>query len=91
MTDKYTTMLKKYLQFPGRLEVAIAGFDKPKLDLTLGTGWAIPEYVHHTVKGEMMWQIYLGASIGTNGIEIPFHWFFTITQHDWSELWISEK
>ncbi len=59
MTVKHTTLLNKYLQLPDRLEAAIAGLDEEQLNLTLGKGWSIREYVHHTVEGELMWQLFL--------------------------------
>lgn len=91
MTDKQTILLEKYLKLPGRLEAAIEGMDEAQLDLTLGTGWSIREYVHHTVEGEMIWQIFLRAILGTNGIEIPIQWYFAITQDAWAERWASGK
>jgi hypothetical protein len=91
MTGKQTILLEKYLKLPARLEAAIEGLDEAQIDLTLGTGWSIREYVHHTVEGEMMWQIFLRAILGTNGIEFPIQWYFAITQDAWAERWASGK
>jgi uncharacterized damage-inducible protein DinB len=91
MTVSHGSLLKSYLKLPDRLEGAIAGLDEAQLDLTLGTGWSIREYVHHTVEGEQMWQIFLRAILGMNGIEIPIQWYFALTQDDWAKRWVSSK
>jgi hypothetical protein len=91
MTDTNVSLLKRYLKLPDRLEAAIAGLDEAQLDLTMGTGWSIREYVHHTVEGELMWQNYLRAIVGTNGLQIPIPWYFDHSQDEWAELWASGK
>jgi hypothetical protein len=90
MNNKHETILKKYLQLPDRLEAAIAGLRESDLDLR-GEGWSIRQYVHHTVEGELMWQLYLRAILGTNGIEFPIQWYFAISQDEWAEHWVSDK
>jgi hypothetical protein len=87
----HDSLLKRYQELPDRLEAAIAGLSEAQLDLTPGTGWSIREYVHHTVEGELMWQVFLRAILGTDGIEFPIQWYFTITQDDWAERWVSGK
>ena len=57
MADTHVTLLKRYLKLPDRLETAIAGLSESQLDLTLDSGWSIREYVHHTVEGELIWQV----------------------------------
>ena len=91
MTDSNASLLKRYLKLPDRLEAAIAGLDDEQLDLTLGRGWSIREYVHHTVEGEQMWQLFLRAMLGKDGIEIPIQWYFDLTQDDWAKRWASGK
>jgi uncharacterized damage-inducible protein DinB len=91
MTDSTNSLLKRYLKLPDRLEAAIAGLNDEQLDLTLGTGWSIREYVHHTVEGEQMWQLFLRAMLGKDGIEIPIQWYFDLTQDDWAKRWASGK
>lgn len=91
MSANHTTLLNKYLKLPNRLETAIAGLEQKQLDLTLDKGWSIREYVHHTVEGELIWQLFLRAIIGTNGIEFPIRWYFGISQDDWAERWSSGK
>src|SRR3989304_736625 len=91
MTVNHATLLKKYLELPVQLETSIDGLDEEQLDLTLGTGWSIREYVHHTVEGELIWQLFLRAIIGTNGIEFPIRWYFAITQDEWAMRWASGK
>ena len=90
MSDKHNILLKKYLQLPDRLEAAIAGLSESDLDLK-GEGWSIRQYVHHTVEGEAMWQLFLRATLGTNGIEIPIQWYFAISQDEWAQHWASDK
>jgi DinB superfamily len=90
VSEKHAVLLKKYLQLPGRLEAAVAGLSEPDFDLR-GTGWSIREYVHHTVEGELLWQVNLRAIIGTNGIEFPFQWYFDLSQDQWAEKWGSCK
>ncbi len=91
MSNSHEMLLKKYLHLPERLEAAIAGLDEAQLDLTLEAGWSIREYVHHTVEGELMWQIFLRAILGTDGIEFPVQWYFVINQDDWAKRWASGK
>jgi hypothetical protein len=91
MTSKHNILLEKYLLLPNRLEAAIAGLNEVQLNLTLGTGWSIREYVHHTVEGELIWQMFLRAILGTNGIEFPIHWYFALTQDEWAKRWAYGK
>jgi hypothetical protein len=91
MSTLHDPLLKRYLKLPERLEAAIAGLDEAQLDLTLGTGWSIREYVHHTVEGELMWQLFLRAILGTDGIELPIQWYFAMPQDDWAERWAFRK
>ncbi len=63
MSGTHDVLLKKYLQLPDRLEAAIAGLSESDLDLR-GEGWSIREYVHHTVEGELLWQVNLRAIRG---------------------------
>jgi len=91
MTRAHDSLLKRYLKLPDRLEAAIAGLDEALLDLTLGSGWSIREYLHHTVEGELMWQMFLRAILGRDGIEFPIQWYLTITQDEWAECWASGK
>ena len=91
MTAANDSLLERYLQLPERLEAAISGLSEEQLDLTLGTGWSIREYVHHTVEGEQMWQLFLRAILGTNGIQFPIQWYFAIPQDEWAERWASAK
>ncbi len=87
MTDSNEALLARYLQLPDRLETAIAGLSESQLDLALDTGWSIRTYVHHTVEGEMIWQVNLRAILGRNGIEFPFTWYFGLRQDDWADCW----
>jgi hypothetical protein len=91
MPNTHETILKKYLQLPERLEAAIAGLSEADLDLTLGEGWSIRQYVHHTVEGELMWQVNLRVIIGTNGVEFPFRWYFALPQDEWVQRWAYDK
>jgi hypothetical protein len=91
MNAENNALLEKYLQLPGRLEAAITGLDETDLDLTLGKGWSIRAYVHHTVEGELMWQVNLRAILGRDGIEFPFGWYFGLPQDEWAERWIYGK
>jgi len=90
MSENHDALLKKYLQLPDRLEAAVAGLSESDLDLR-GEGWSIRQYVHHTVEGELMWQLYLRAILGTNGIEFPIQWYFAISQDEWAQHWASDK
>jgi len=90
MNGTHEVLLKHYLQLPDRLEAAIAGLSESDLDLR-GEGWSIRQYVHHTVEGELMWQLFLRAILGTNGIEFPIQWYFAISQDEWAERWVSAK
>jgi hypothetical protein len=87
MSDKHDFLLKKYLQLPDRLEAAIAGLDEAGLDWKGREGWSIRSYVHHTVEGEMIWQVNLRAAAGCDGIEFPMGWYFTREQDSWAEAW----
>jgi hypothetical protein len=90
MSEAHDVLLKKYLQLPERLEAAIDGLSEPELDLR-GEGWSIRKYVHHTVEGELMWQLFLRAIIGTDGIEFPIQWYFALSQDEWADRWASNK
>ena len=90
MSATHDVLLRKYLELPGRLETALAGLGESGLDLR-GDGWSIRQYVHHTVEGELMWQLYLRAIIGTDGIEFPIQWYFAIPQDKWADCWASDK
>lgn len=90
MSDKHDALLKKYLQLPDRLEAAIAGLDEDGLDLK-AEGWSIRAYVHHTVEGELMWQLYLRAILGRDGAEFPIQWYFGLPQEEWAERWAYGK
>ena len=72
MSEKHTLLLKKYLQLPDRLEAAIAGLDEAGLDWKGKGGWSIRSYVHHTVEGELIWQV--------NSVGLPCRWTFTVTE-----------
>jgi hypothetical protein len=91
MADKHDTLLKRYLQLPDRLEAAIAGLSETDLDLSLEDGWSIRAYVHHTVEGEYLWQMLLRTMVGSDGIELPFQWYFTRSQDAWAESWGYQK
>jgi hypothetical protein len=86
MSPKHDVLLKKYLQLPDRLEAAIAGLNESDFDLR-STGWSIRQYVHHTVEGELLWQINLRAAAGCDGIAFPMNWYLTQEQDIWAERW----
>ena len=86
MSGTHDVLLKKYLQLPDRLEAAIAGLSESDLDLR-GEGWSIREYVHHTVEGELLWEINLRAAAGYDGIAFPMTWYFVQNQDTWAERW----
>jgi DinB superfamily len=90
MSQTHVVLIKKYLQLPERLEAAITGLSESNLDLR-AEGWSIREYVHHTVEGELLWQVNLRAILGTDGIEFPFQWYFTLSQDEWAQCWASDK
>jgi hypothetical protein len=90
MSGSHNVLLKKYLGLPDRLETAIAGLCESDLDLR-DTGWSIREYIHHTVEGELLWQVNLRAILGTDGIEFPFKWYFLLSQDEWAQKWVSCK
>jgi len=90
MSGSHDVLLKKYLELPGRLEAAVAGLSESDLDLR-GEGWSIRQYVHHTVEGELMWQLFLRAILGTDGIEFPIQWYFALSQDEWAQHWASDK
>jgi hypothetical protein len=90
MSTSHDFLFKKYLALPDRLEAAVAGLSEADLDLK-GEGWSIRQYVHHTVEGELIWQVNLRAILGTNGIEFPFQWYFLLSQDEWAEKWASDK
>jgi hypothetical protein len=86
MSEKHAVLLKKYLQLPDRLEAAIAGLSESDLDLR-GEGWSIRQYIHHTVEGELLWEINLRAAAGYDGITFPMTWYFVQAQETWAECW----
>ena len=86
MSSTHAVLLKKYLQLPDRLEAAIAGLSESDLDLR-GSGWSIRQYVHHTVEGELLWQINLRAAVGFDGIAFPMTWYLIQEQDSWAERW----
>jgi hypothetical protein len=87
MGNSHDLLLKKYLQLPDRLEAAIAGLDEAGLDWKGKQGWSIRSYVHHTVEGELIWQVNLRAAAGCDGIAFPMGWYFTQPQDKWAEQW----
>jgi hypothetical protein len=89
--DSDQALLERYKQLPDRLETAISGLSESQLDLTLDTGWSIREYVHHTVEGELIWQINLRAILGRDGIDFPFGWYFGLKQDEWADCWSYAK
>ena len=90
MRGRHDSLLKRYLLLPGRLEAAIAGLDEAGLDLRT-EGWSIRAYVHHTVEGELMWQLFLRAIVGRDGIEIPIQWYLGLDQDEWAERWAYDR
>jgi hypothetical protein len=90
MSTSHDSLLIKYLALPERLEAAVAGLSEADLDLR-GEGWSIREYVHHTVEGELLWQVNLRAITGVDGIEFPFQWYFTLSQDEWARRWASNE
>ena len=86
MSVKHEVLLKKYLQLPDRLEAAIAGLSESDLDLK-GDGWSIRQYIHHTVEGELLWEINLRAAAGCDGIAFPMNWYLVQNQDTWAERW----
>jgi hypothetical protein len=80
-------LLEGYCQLPDQLESAVSGLSDAALDLTLGEGWSIREYAHHTVESEYMWQLFLRAVLGKDGIEIPIQWYFSLSQEQWARGW----
>lgn len=91
MSAPHHPLLRRTLQLPNRLETAIAGLEEAHFDLTSGTGWSIREYVHHTVEGELMWQMCLRVILGTSGVEFPIHWYFSKPQENWGKSWGTGK
>lgn len=87
MNEKHEFLLNKYLQLPDRLEAAITGLDQVKLDWSGKEGWSIRTYVHHTVEGELIWEINLRAAAGCDRIVFPMAWYFTQEQDTWAERW----
>ena len=87
MSEQHDVLLKKYLQLPDRLESAITGLDESGLELKGSQGWSIRQYVHHTVEGELLWQINLRAAAGYDGIAFPMTWYFVQEQDIWAERW----
>jgi DinB superfamily len=91
MSGKRDVLLRKYLQLPNLLEASIDGLTEADLDLTKGEGWSIRAYVHHTVEGELMWQLFLRVILGRDGIEFPIQWYFGLPQEEWAERWVYRK
>ena len=91
MREKHEILLKRYLDLPARLEAAIAGLNEAQLDLALEEGWSIRAYVHHTVEGEYLWQVLLRTMVGSDGIELPFQWYFIQSQDRWAEKWAYDR
>lgn len=91
MTDSHAALIEKTLLLPDLLESSVAGLDDASLDLGLSTGWTIREYVHHTVEGGLMWQMFLRAITGTSGIEFPIQWYFALSQEEWGKYWAFDK
>ena len=91
MSKSHAVLLNRYLQLPEKLEDAIRGLSEADLNLTRGEGWSIRAYVHHAVEGELMWQMFLRAILGTNGIEFPIQWYFAIPQDVWAQNWAYDK
>jgi len=87
MADSHEHLLKKYLQLPDRLESALAGLDETELDWKGKEGWSIRAYVHHTVEGELIWEVNLRAAAGHDGIAFPMAWYFCQDQDTWAEQW----
>ena len=87
MSEKHALLLKKYLQLPDRLETAIAGLDEAGLDWKSKEGWSIRAYVHHTMEGELIWQINLRAAAGCDGIAFPMDWYLSQEQDTWAKHW----
>ncbi len=83
--------MKRYLQLPDLLEAVITGLNETDLNLTIGEGWSIRSYIHHTVEGEWMWQLFLRAIVGRNGIEFPISWYFGLPQMEWARQWAYES
>jgi hypothetical protein len=90
VTQSHAGLIRRYLQLPERLEAAIAGLDEAQLNLK-NEGWSVRQYVHHTVEGELMWQLFLRAIVGNDGIEFPIQWYFARSQEQWADFWASEK
>ncbi len=86
MSTTHEVLLKRYLQLPDRLETAIAGLSESELDLR-GTGWSIRQYVHHTVEGELLWEVNLRAAAGCDGIAFPMTWYLVQDQDTWADRW----
>jgi len=47
--------------------------------------------VHHTVEGELIWQLFLRAILGMDGIMFPIQWYFAQSQDQWAKHWCSGK
>lgn len=90
MSVKHEGLLSRYLKLPERLEAAVAGLDEAGLDRR-NAGWSIRAYVHHTVEGELMWQLFLRAILGRDGIEFPIQWYFGLPQEDWARSWAYDR
>ena len=80
-------LLEQYLQLPDQLEAALEGLDDASLDLDKGEGWSIREYACHVLEGEALWQLNLRIIAAQNGIEVPFLWYFSLTQDEWAARW----
>jgi hypothetical protein len=87
MKDSDEQLLEQYLRLPDQLEAVLTGLDEASLDLTKGEGWSIRETACHVLEGESLWQLNLRIIAAQNGIEIPFLWYFSLTQDEWAARW----
>jgi hypothetical protein len=84
---EHEALLAQYLRLPEVLESAAAGLAETEYDWSTGTGWSIRSYIHHTVEGELLWQVILRSILGRDGAEIPLGWYFEHEQEQWGRLW----
>jgi len=84
---EHQDLLARYQGIPERLEASVAGLAEAELDWDAGTGWSIRSYIHHTVEGNLLWQICLRSLLGRDGAEIPLGWYFEHEQDEWGRLW----
>jgi hypothetical protein len=83
--------MKRYFQLPDLLEAALSGLSESDLDLALADGWSVRQYAHHTVEGELIWQVNLRAVAGSDGIAFPMDWYLTQPQETWAERWAYDR